>query len=162
MVGWSGGGAMTARALCDYGTLFKVGVAASGNHDSSLYAALWSDKYCGPSSGGQYADVANSAAASKLTGKLLLICGDMDENVHMSETLSLVDAFIHHNRDFDLLIVPNAGHDVLLTNGYAQRRMWDYFVIHLLGEAPPPHFDLSFDVSELTRWASVLSRQSRQ
>jgi hypothetical protein len=86
----------------------------------------------------------------------------MDENVHMSQTLSLVDAFIHNNRDFDLLIVPNAGHDVLLTNGYAQRRMWDYFVIHLLDEAPPPHFDLSFHASELTRWANVLSRQSRQ
>ena len=153
MVGQSGGGSATARALCDYGDVFTVGVAVCGNHDSSTYAAIWSDKYRGPGGRESWADQANRAAAHKLNGKLLLISGDMDENVHVSHTLSLVDALVRSNRDFDLLIVPNEGHLLLLTNGYVQRRMWDYFVRNLMGETPPSNFEIHFEPHELERFA---------
>ena len=152
IVGYSGGGFATARALCDYSHLFNVGVAACGNHDSRFYASLWSDKYRGRSEGrGDWADQATAAVAHKLKGKLLLISGDMDENVHVSQTLALVDALIRKNRIFDLLIVPNEGHLLLMTNGYVQRRVWDYFVQHLLGESPPVEFEIRFEPHELAR-----------
>jgi dipeptidyl aminopeptidase/acylaminoacyl peptidase len=161
VIGQSGGGAATARALFDYGDIFKVGVAASGNHDSRFYAALWADKCLGPGGGEKWVLQANTATARKLQGKLFLISGDMDENVPVSQTLLLADALIRANRDFDLLIVPNAGHAVLMDNGYAQRRAWDYFVRHLLGGTPPSNFEITFEPHELAR-LSNLRRESLQ
>lgn len=149
--GMSGGGGATARALFDYGAVFKVGVSVCGNHDSTFYAAMWSDKYRGPGDRQKWAEQANAAAAHKLTGKLLLISGDMDENVHVAHTLVVADALIRANRDFDLLIVPNEGHMLLVTSGYVQRRVWDYFVRHLLGATPPGNFELKFEPHEMAR-----------
>jgi dipeptidyl-peptidase 4 len=161
MLGESAGGAATARALCDYGELFKVGVSVCGNHDSALNIALWSDKYRGPGDRTTWAHEDIAAAAHRLEGKLLLISGDMDENVQVSQTFLLVDALIRANRDFDLLIVPNAGHSVLTYSPYAQRRMWDYFVRHLLGEAPPAQFEHRLEPHEFTRFKTIGARESR-
>jgi len=149
VIGQSAGGAAAARALFDYGALFKVGVAVCGDHDPKHYAAIWVDKYCGPERSAEWADQNNGVAAHKLQGKLLLIAGDLDENVPVSQTLSLVDALIRANRNFDLLIVPNADHGMLLTHGYTQRRVWDYLVRELLGEEPPTEFELNFEPHEL-------------
>jgi hypothetical protein len=82
---------------------------------------------------------------------LLLISGDLDQHVPVSNTLSLVNALIEANRDFDLLIVPNEGHFVLLRSGYAQRRIWDFLVEHLLELEPPPSFPVSFTEDEAER-----------
>jgi dipeptidyl-peptidase-4 len=149
VIGQSAGGAAAARALFDYGTIFKVGVSVCGNHDSSQYAAIWADKYCGPDGSSELVNQSNGLAAHKLRGKLLLVAGDMDENVQVSQTLSLVDALIRTNRNFDLVVVPNAGHGVLMTHGYAQRRVWDYLVRELLGEEPPTEFEIKFEPHEL-------------
>jgi dipeptidyl-peptidase 4 len=151
IIGQSGGGAAAARALLEYGDLFKVGVSVCGNHDSSVYCSPWSDKYRGPGDCASWHEQANTALAHRLQGKLLLISGDMDENVLVSQTFLLVDALVRANRDFELLIVPNEGHGVLLTSGYAQRRSWDFFVRHLLGQMPPRNFEIRFEPYELTR-----------
>jgi len=156
------GGAASVRALCDYGELFKVGVAVCGNHDSSTYAAAWSDKYRGPGEPAQWASQANDFVAHKLRGRLLLVSGDSDENVHVSQTLRLVDALVQANRDFDLLVVPNEGHLLMMTCGYAQRRIWDFFVMHLLGEAPPTGVAVRFEAHELARYAERQWRELRQ
>ena len=161
IMGQSGGGAAAARALFDYGETFKVGVAVCGNHDSSYYTAVWSDKYRGPGTRDRFREQSNSAAAHKLKGKLLLVAGDMDENVHVSHTLSLVDALIRANRNFDLLIVPNQGHSILMTHGYVLRKLWDYFVRHLLGEEPPADFEIEFEARELDRYAARMARENR-
>ena len=105
---------------------------------------------------------ANGAAAHKLKGKLLLVSGDMDENVLISQTFALADALVRANKDFDLLVVPNEGHSILLCNGYAQRRMWDYFVRHLLGKEPPPKFEIKFESHELKRFARSFQSEFRQ
>lgn len=162
MFGQSGGGAATARAMLDYGDLYKVGVAVCGNHDSSFYVTSWSDKFRGPGDSRQWSSQANTSGAHKLRGKLLLISGDMDENVHLSQTLGLVNALIQANRDFDLLVVPNAGHGVLTTSGYAQRRVWDYFVKHLLGAIPPDNFEIIIDRDALSELARRTEREMRQ
>jgi dipeptidyl-peptidase 4 len=151
ILGQSGGGYAAARAMFDYASLFKVGVAVCGNHDSNVFSALWSDKHRGPGDPATFAQQANAAAAHKLRGKLMLISGDMDENVHVGHTLTLADALVRAHRDFDLLIVPNEGHLILMTNGYVQRRIWDYFVRHLLGETPPEDFEIRYEPFELSR-----------
>jgi dipeptidyl-peptidase 4 len=159
ILGASAGGSATARALFKYGDIFKVGVSACGAHDCRSYFSQWSDKYRGPGDPKAWADQASGASAHELRGKLLLITGDMDENVHVGQTLSLVDALIRGNRDFDLLIVPNEGHAVLASSAYTNRRMWDYFARHLLGQEPPANFELNFDPHELARMSLLQERE---
>ena len=72
-------------------------------------------------------------------GKLLLVHGDMDANVHIAHTLQLLDQFINKNKDVDLLILPNRRHKCT-DNPYFIRRVWDYFFEHLLQEKPPENY----------------------
>ena len=74
--------------------------------------------------------------------KLLLVQGDMDANVHIANTLQLIDKLIAHNKDFDLLILPNRRHHYT-QEPYFIRRLWDYFVEHLAQELPPKDIKLS-------------------
>lgn len=159
MMGYSSGGLATVRALCDYPEVFKAGVAACGNYDSMAYCASWSEKYRGA---GDHSEQAAETAVDRLRGRLLLIAGDMDENVHVSQTFALIGALVRANKNFDLLIVPNEGHSVLTTNGYVQRRAWDFFVRELLGVATPDDFLLEFSARELHRLATKWLREIRR
>ena len=71
-----------------------------------------------------YETAANTHYAANLEGKLLLIHGEMDENVHFSQTMKVVSALVEHNKDFDMLLVPNTDHSGV-RGPYAIRRMWD-------------------------------------
>jgi dipeptidyl aminopeptidase/acylaminoacyl peptidase len=161
MFGASGGGAATARALFDYGDLFKVGVSVCGNHDASRYSASWSEKYRGPGNSSSWPSQRNEAVANKLHGRLMLVSGEMDQNVHLSHMMSLANALIASNRNFDMLVVPNAGHDVA-SNPYVVRRTWDYFVEHLLDEQPPVDFAIHFEPHEIERYHDVAPRAAAQ
>lgn len=139
--GSSGGGYAAARAMFTHPDFYKAAVAAAGNHDQRGYLSIWGETYNGPDDGGNYAQAANAALAANLQGKLLLIHGDMDANVHPSLTLQVANALIEHNKDFEMLIVPNVGHHVL--KGYALRRAWDFLVRHLMGAEPPENYTMS-------------------
>jgi dipeptidyl-peptidase 4 len=141
--GTSGGGYATVHAMEMFPDFFKVGVADAGNHDQRGYIAVWGETYNGPESGSNYTDAANPTLASKIKGKLFLLHGDMDSNVLPSQTLQLADALIRANKDFDLLIVPNAGHGALLLSRYALRRSWDFLVRNLMHAQPPDGYDLT-------------------
>jgi dipeptidyl-peptidase-4 len=149
VLGHSAGGAAAAQAMFNYSDLFTVGVAVCGLHAPCLGLATWSDKYSGPVRDRSAPIAQLEGAASRLVGKLLLVAGDLDENVPLSQTLRLADALIRSNRDFDLLVVPNESHLLLMTSGYVQRRVWDYFVTHLMHECPPREFDLNYEAHEL-------------
>lgn len=139
--GQSGGGYAAARALLDYPDFYKVGVSVCGNHDQTVYGAFWGERWIGPYSEEAYRSQANQTCADKLTGKLLLIHGEADDNVHVSAAMRLADALIKANKDFDMLIVPNADHSVGLLP-YVVRRRWDYFVRFLAGQTPPREFSI--------------------
>jgi len=145
--GQSGGGHATARALFDYPEIFKVGVAVCGNHDARNYLAHWLDKYGGRPGTPERDEQANAFAAHKLQGKLLLMHGDLDDNVHPGHTLALSAALIAAGKEFDQLIVPGATHGVLLESPYAMQRLWAYLVRHLLGVEPPKDFKLAWSLS---------------
>ena len=161
-LGHSAGGAAAARLLFQYPDTFKVAVAVCGNHDSSAYASFFSDSYRGPPDPGKFAHQANSSAAALLRGKLMLVYGDLDDNVHPAHTLTLANALIRANRDFDLVVVPNAGHWILLTCGYALRRIFDYFVTHLLGETPPRDFLVEYDPERLALFIERYIQEARK
>ena len=140
--GTSGGGYATVHAMEMFPDFFKVGVSDAGNHDQRGYIAVWGETYNGPESGSNYTDAANPLLVKSIKGKLFLLHGDMDSNVLPSQTFQLVDALIKANKDFDLLVVPNAGHGVLMFDPYSLRRSWDFFVRNLMHAEPPPGYDL--------------------
>ncbi|MEP7074740.1 MAG: DPP IV N-terminal domain-containing protein [Acidobacteriota bacterium] len=140
--GHSGGGFATAAAMFRYPDFFKVGISESGNHDNRNYEDDWGERYIGLLSGDNYAKQANQTYAKNLKGHLLLAHGTMDDNVPPNNTLLVVDALIKANKDFDLLMIPNAHHGYGSASFYMMRRRWDYFVRYLQGAEPPKEYEL--------------------
>ncbi|MEL4017200.1 alpha/beta hydrolase family protein, partial [Dryocola clanedunensis] len=83
--------------------------------------------------------LANDALADRLQGRLMLVYGDLDENAMPALTLQLARALTLANKDYDLLYLPNQDHELFRNDDYYMRRMWDYFVTHLMGATPPPY-----------------------
>ena len=93
-----------------------------------------------------YDNQANQLLAENLQGKLLLAHGMLDDNVHPSNTLLMVQALIEAEKDFDLLVLPEARHG--FGNGrYFMKKRWDYFVEHLQGVEPPADFRFGDNVN---------------
>ena len=145
--GHSGGAAAAAAAMFHAPEFFKVGVSESGNHDNRDYEDDWAEKWIGllkvnADGTTNYDSQANENFAKNLKGRLLLIHGTMDDNVPPNNTLVVVDALIRANKDFDLLMIPNAAHDYGAATPYVTRRRWDYFVRYLAGGEPPVEFQM--------------------
>ena len=142
MWGHSGGGFIAADAMFRYPDFFKVGISESGNHDQRNYEDDWGERYQGllvrgPNGTDTYDVEANQSMARNLKGKLLLAHGTMDDNVPPDNTYLVVDALIKANKDFDLLMIPNAAHGFGSASNYMMRRRWDYFVRWLYDADPP-------------------------
>ncbi len=145
--GHSGGGNASATAMFRYPDFFKVGIAESGNHDNRVYEDDWAEKWQGllvknKDGTDNYDAHANQKYAKDLKGKLLLAHGNMDDNVPPYNTWLVVDALIKANKDFDLILFPNARHGYGTDSLYMTRRRWDYFVRNLLGAEPPKQYEL--------------------
>ncbi|ULT42791.1 S9 family peptidase [Niabella defluvii] len=123
-----------------YPDFFKVGIAESGNHDNRNYEDDWGERYNGLVENSDYAAQANQAYAKNLKGKLMLVHGMMDDNVPPYNTLLVVEALQKANKDFDLVVFPNARHGFGEYSAYMMRRRWDYFVKHLSGAEPPKEY----------------------
>lgn len=134
--GHSAGGYASAQAILAHPDFYKVCVSSAGNHDHRVDKASWIERYQGWPVGEHYVEQANRTIAHRLEGKLLLIHGEADENVPVAATLSLADALVAADKDFDLVILPNRPH-ACGADPYVIRRRWDYFVRHLAGQRPP-------------------------
>jgi len=138
--GHSGGGFVTTAAMLTRPDFYKVGVAASGNHDNNIYLKQWGEVYHGihqvtDSLGHKHWDAhipTTMELAKNLKGNLLLIHGDVDNNVHPASTIRMAHALIQANKRFDMLIIPGADHG--LDNKYYPNVVRSYFREHLLGE----------------------------
>ncbi len=141
--GHSGGGFMSTAAVLVYPDFFKVAVSSAGNHQNNIYNRWWSEKHHGVkevvSDKGdttfQYSIAKNAEVAGNLKGKLLLFTGDIDENVHAANTLTVVKALIKNNKRFDMMILPGQRHGFGDMTEYFFWRMGDYFCEHLMGDS---------------------------
>lgn len=125
-------------------------MSSAGNHDNRSYDFTWGEKYHGAwrklsDTTDTFDSQSNWRLARNLKGKLLLSYGTLDDNVHPVSTQLLIDELIKHNKDFDLLVMPNRNHG-FASEPYHVRRTWDYFVRHLLGVEPPAQYELKAPV----------------
>jgi dipeptidyl aminopeptidase/acylaminoacyl peptidase len=133
--GGSAGGYDAARFVLRRPEFFKVGVASSGNHDLRLDKAWWPEVSMGNPDEAVWERNSNMSVAKNLQGKLLLIHGDIDDNVPVTESMRLANALITAGRDVDVVILPNTTHRV--AQPFFWRKLRDYFTRHLLDEKPP-------------------------
>lgn len=144
--GHSGGGFASTDAILRHPDFFKVAVSGAGNHDNRSYNIYWAEKYQGlmvrdtVRRTDNFESSANKTMAKNLQGKLMLMHGDMDDNVHPSMTVQVIDELIKANKSFDMVWAPNRNHG--LNEPYFIRRRWDYFVEHLMGGKPPVNYEI--------------------
>jgi dipeptidyl aminopeptidase/acylaminoacyl peptidase len=144
ITGHSGGGFMSTAAMLVYPDFFKVAVSESGNHDNNVYNNTWSEEHNGiyeqdgkDGSAKFYSSIEkNSDLAANLKGHLLLATGDMDDNVHMANTMRMANALIRANKRFDIFILPGERHHYGSDTDYFFWRKADYFCQYLLGSSP--------------------------
>lgn len=154
--GHSGGGFMSTAALLYYPDFYKVAVSSAGNHDNNVYNIWWGEVHHGVDAKTDSVTVTNDAGeevkeekttfisnipsnaelADNLQGRLLLVHGEMDNNVHPANTYRMADALLKAGKRFDMMIFPEARHGFGRYSDYFQRMMWDYFAEHLLGYYP--------------------------
>ncbi len=133
--GNSAGGQSAAGALLFHPEFYQVAVASCGCHDNRMDKASWNEQWMGYPVGPQYAENSNIENAQRLRGHLLLVVGEMDDNVPPESTYRFVDALIKAGKDFELLVLPGGGHGP--GGAYGARRRDDFFARHLLGIEPP-------------------------
>ena len=133
--GGSAGGQSSTRALLAHGEFYTVAVSDCGCHDNRMDKIWWNELWMSWPVGPHYAEQSNVTQAHKLTGKLLLVVGELDRNVDPASTMQVANALIRADRDFDLLVVPGGGHGSA-EPPYGNRRRMDFFVRHMLGVEP--------------------------
>tara|TARA_B100000963_G_scaffold206177_2_gene179565 strand:- start:360 stop:2564 length:2205 start_codon:yes stop_codon:yes gene_type:complete len=138
--GGSAGGQSSTGALLFHPEFYKVAVSSCGCHDNRMDKSSWNEQWMGYPVGPQYSASSNIDNAHRLQGRLLLIVGELDNNVPPESTLRMADALIRANKDFDMIVVPNGGHGGGGRHG--DRRRKDFFRKHLLG-IEPPNYNIS-------------------
>ena len=124
--GYSAGGQSTLGALLFYGEFYKVGVALCGCHDNRMDKIWWNEQWMGYPAGPWYAENSNVDNAHLLQGKLLLINGELDDNVDPTSTLQVVNALVKADKDFEQLYLPGYSHN--LGDNYVTRKVFEFFV----------------------------------
>ncbi len=140
--GHSGGGFMSTAAILQYPDFFKVAVSCAGNHDNRIYNRWWSETHHGVkenvSDKGDttfmYRIKSNPEIARNLKGHLMLVHGEIDNNVHPGNTSRVVDALIRANKRFDILYLPTQRHGFGNMNEYFYWRLVDYFTDYLIDD----------------------------
>lgn len=134
--GHSGGGSMTLNMLFRYPELYKVGISLAPVAEQRLYDSIYQERYSGLLA--DYAEGYKQGSpithAKNLQGKLLLIHGTGDDNVHYQGTERLINELIKHNRQFDFMSYPNRSHGISEGEGttlHLKTMMTNYFNEHL-------------------------------
>jgi dipeptidyl aminopeptidase/acylaminoacyl peptidase len=156
--GHSGGGFMSTAAILSYPDFYDVAVSSSGNHDNNIYNQWWGETHDGVEEVEKRVSTKrdevkdslnkkkvvektfkaeiekNQDLAKNLKGHLLLVTGDIDNNVHPGNTLRVADALIKADKRFDFMMLPGQRHAYGNETAYFDRLMWYYFAEHLLGD----------------------------
>ncbi|WMI65227.1 DPP IV N-terminal domain-containing protein [Aestuariibaculum sp. YM273] len=133
--GTSAGGQNAGAALVFNSDFYDVAVASCGCHDNRMDKMWWNEQFMGYPIGPHYEACSNVTNAHQLEGNLMLILGEVDDNVDPASTMQFVNALIKANKDFELVTVPGMAHSS--GGAFGERKRKDFFVKHLLGVNPP-------------------------
>lgn len=128
--GYSAGGQSTLAALLFFGDFYKVGVALCGCHDNRMDKIWWNEQWMGYPIGPWYSENSNVDNAWRLNGRLLLINGELDDNVDPASTLQVVKALIKADKDFEQFYLPGYTHN--LGDDYVTRRVFEFFYKNII------------------------------
>ena len=151
ITGHSGGGFMSTAAMLVYPDFFKAAVSNAGNHDNSIYNRWWSEKHHGVkeivSAKGdttfKYSIDKNPDLAKNLKGHLLLMAGDVDNNVHPANTIRMANALMRAGKRFEFVIMPGQRHAFGDLTEYGFWKLADHFNKYLIGDfSSANHVDL--------------------
>jgi dipeptidyl-peptidase-4 len=125
---------MTCLALTRRPDVFRVGVAIAPVTDWRLYDTIYTERYMGlPAENPEgYDETSSTRHAAGLAGRLLLLHGLGDDNVHAQNSFQLVSALVKADRQgFDLMAYPAEGHGLGGVREDLYRRLVAYFDDHL-------------------------------
>ena len=133
--GWSGGGYLTCMMLTKGADYFKTGVAVAPVTDFHLYDAIWTERYMGlkDKNSEGYDSASVLTYADKLQGKLMIVHGTGDDNVHYQNTLQFMQKLIDANKQFDVMFYPNKNHRISggVTQWHLFTKISNYFFSNL-------------------------------
>ena len=137
--GHSGGGSSTLNLLFRHGDKYKVGIASAPVPDIRLYDTIYQERYAGnPNTDPEsYDNTSPITFAKDLQGKLLLIHGTGDDNVHYQGSERLINELVKHNKQFEFFSYPNRSHSLREGKGttlHYHTMMANFFEKHLLNK----------------------------
>ena len=138
--GASAGGQESTTAVLLHGDFYKAAYSSCGCHDNRMDKIWWNEQWMGWPVDSSYVECSNVANASKLQRPLMLVVGELDDNVDPSSTFQVVNALIKANKNFELVVLPGIHHT--MGEYYGEHKRFDFFVKHLLGTDPPAWTDL--------------------
>ncbi len=140
--GHSGGGFMSTAAMLVYPDFFKAAVSSAGNHDNTVYNSWWSETHHGVKEEidgkgkitHKFKIDTNQSLAKNLKGHLMLIHGDMDNNVNPAGTIRMANQLIKANKRFKFMVMPGQRHGFGNMSEYSFWLRADHFSKYLLGK----------------------------
>ena len=133
--GSSAGGQEAMSAVLFHPEFYKAAYSACGCHDNRMDKIWWNELWMGYPVDSSYIENSNVEQAHRLERPLMLVVGEMDDNVDPASTMQVVNALIKANKDFELVVVPGAGHT--MGDNFGEHKRYDFFVRHLMGVEPP-------------------------
>ena len=136
--GWSGGGSLTLNLMFRYPELYQVGMSVSPVPDQHLYDTIYQERFMGlpQQNEAAYREGSPLAHAARLRGKLLLVHGTGDDNVHYQGSERLINALVAANRPFSLMAYPNRTHCICEGEG-THLHLFGLLTRYLTGNLPP-------------------------
>lgn len=138
--GCSAGGQESTTAVLLHGDFYKAAYSACGCHDNRMDKIWWNEQWMGWPIDSSYVECSNVANAHKLERPLMLLVGELDDNVDPSSTYQVVNALEKAGKDFELVVIPGAHHT--MGEDYGEHKRYDFFVRNLLGVTPPKWQDV--------------------
>ena len=138
--GASAGGQESTTAVLLHPEFYKAAYSSCGCHDNRMDKIWWNEQWLGYPVGDQYKEGSNVENAHLLTRPLMLVVGELDDNVDPASTMQVVDALIKANKDFELVVLPGVAHT--MGESYGEHKRFDFFVRNLMGVQPPKWEDV--------------------
>ena len=140
--GCSAGGQESTNAVLLYPDFYKAAYSACGCHDNRMDKIWWNELWLGYPVGKQYIENSNIENAHLLERPLMLVVGEMDDNVDPASTMQLANALIKANKDFELVVIPGARHT--MGEDFGEHKRYDFFVRHLMDKNPPKWNEIDY------------------